>query len=65
MTQWFAKDHIALLNKYKDSRESSIVYVRDALQSHKAVSANPFGFVRADCFESPALLLVGDGAPQD
>ena len=51
--------------KYKHSRESSIAFVRNALQSHKAVSANPLGFVRADCFESPALLSAGDGASKD
>ena len=48
MTQWFAK--------------ITVVSVRDALQSHKAVSANPLGFVRAECFESTALLLAVDGA---
>ena len=41
---------------------SSIVFVRNALHSHKAVSANPLGFVRDGCFESPALLSAGDGA---
>ena len=56
------EDHSDLLNMYKHSRESSIVFVRDALQSHKAVSANPSGFVRADCFESTALLSAVDGA---
>ena len=49
--------------KYWHSRESSVVFVRNALQSHKAVSANPLGFVRADCFESTALLSAVDGAP--
>jgi hypothetical protein len=62
MTQWFAKEHRALLNH---SRESSIAFVRNALHSHKAVRANPLGFVRADCFESPALLSAGDGASKD
>ena len=33
-----------------------------AQHSHKAFSANPFGFVRAECFESSALILAGDGA---
>ena len=56
------EDHSELLNMYKHSRESSIVFVRDALQSHNAVSANPLGFVRADCFESTALLPAVDGA---
>ena len=48
--------------KYWHGRESSIAFVRNALQSHKAVSANPLGFVRADCFESTALLSAVDGA---
>ena len=51
--------------KYKHSRESSTAFVRNALHSHKAVRANPLGFVRADCFESPALLSAGDGASKD
>ena len=50
--------------KYKHSREFSIAFVRNALHSHKAVSANPLGFVRTECFESSALLLAGDGAPE-
>ena len=49
MTQWLEK--------------ITVVFDRDALQSHKAVSANPLGFVRADCFESTALLSAVDGAP--
>ena len=36
-----------------------------AQHSHKAFSANPFGFVRAECFESSALILAGDGASYD
>ena len=35
------------------------------LQAHKASGANPLGFVRAGDFESPALLLAGDGAAED
>ena len=35
---------------------------RTAQPSHKAASANPLGFVRAGCFESPAPLSAGDGA---
>jgi len=35
------------------------------LQAHKASGANPLGFVRAGGFESPALLLAGDGAAED
>ena len=35
------------------------------LQAHKASGANPLGFVRARGFESPALLLAGDGAAED
>ena len=39
-----------------------VQFLPKAQDSHKAVSANPLGFVRADCFESPALLSAGDGA---
>ena len=48
--------------KYRHSRESSMAFVQNALHSHKAVSANPLGLVRADCFESTALLSAVDGA---
>ena len=36
----------------------------NAQQSHKGVGANPLGFVRVGSFESPALLLASDGAPE-
>ena len=39
-----------------------MAFVQNALHSHKAVSANPLGLVRADCFESTALLSAVDGA---
>ena len=56
---------ISVFFRYRYESGQVVQGYTNALHSHKAVSANPFGFVRADCFESPALLLVGDGAPQD
>jgi hypothetical protein len=47
----------------KDQHSLEVQFLPKAQHSHKAFSANPLGFVRAECFESSALLLAGDGAP--
>ena len=49
----------------KPSLRSKSQLPRTAQPSHKAASANPLGFVRAGCFESPAPLSAGDGASKD
>ena len=46
----------------KNQHTLKVQLLPKAQHSHKAFSANPFGFVRAECFESSALLLAGDGA---
>ena len=39
-----------------------VQFLPKAQHSLKAFSANPLGFGRAECFESSALILAGDGA---
>jgi hypothetical protein len=51
---------VQILNK--DQLSLEVQFLPKAQHSHKAFSANPLGFVRAECFESSALLLAGDGA---